>query len=107
IAGKYVVGWAKRGPSGLVGTNRPCSVATVNALLEDFKGFSGGPASEKTREAAEALYRSRQKALFTFKDWKALDRIEVETGKKLGKVREKFTSVAEMAAALVSEKAAA
>ena len=107
MAGKYVVGWAKRGPSGLVGTNRPCSVATVNALLEDFKGFSGEPVSEKTREAAEALYRSRQKALFTFKDWKALDRIELETGKKLGKVREKFTSVAEMAAALTSEKAAA
>lgn len=107
VPGKYVVGWAKRGPSGLVGTNRPCSVATVGLLLEDFKAFGAGPAPEKTREAAEELYRSRQRALFTFKDWKALDRIEVETGRKLGKIREKFTSVADMVSALRSEKTAA
>ncbi len=105
LAGEYVVGWAKRGPTGLIGTNRPDSVATVKAMLEDatagrFLSGSGDP----DPEALPALLKGRGARFVTFADWKLLDRLEVERGARGGKIREKFTRVAEMLAA-VSEDA--
>lgn len=98
--GEYVVGWAKRGPSGLIGTNRADSAATVAALLEDFrdKPLPADPA--RTPEAAERLLRERRPDLVTFSDWKRLDGLELSRGKAKGKARDKFTRVSEMLAAL-------
>lgn len=100
LPGLYVVGWAKRGPSGLIGTNRACSAETAAKVLEDFRGKTLAEAPERTQAAAEAFVRSKQKDVVTFADWKRLDAVEVERGKAAGKIREKFSSVMDALAAL-------
>lgn len=93
---QYVVGWAKRGPSGLIGTNRGDSIATVNHLLADF-------AEVETPERADnipALLAERKVRFTTFADWKKIDAAELARGQAAGKVREKFSKVADMLAVL-------
>jgi ferredoxin/flavodoxin---NADP+ reductase len=99
-AGEYVVGWAKRGPSGLIGTNRADSVATVKAMLEDAAAAKLIPGAKADLEATPALLRERGARFVSFSDWKTLDRLELERGKAAGKIREKFTNVADMLSAL-------
>lgn len=102
VPGLYVVGWAKRGPSGLIGTNRACSAETAGKVLEDFRGKALDADPEKTQAAAEAFVRAKKKELVTFADWKRLDATELERGKAAGKIREKFSSVADALGALKS-----
>lgn len=97
--GEYVVGWAKRGPSGLIGTNRADSVLTVQALLEDAAA-GRTLAGAHSREDVLELLKKRGVRVVSFDDWKRLDALELERGSKSGRVRAKFTSVAEMLAAL-------
>jgi ferredoxin--NADP+ reductase len=103
LPGEYVVGWAKRGPSGLIGTNRADSVATVAAMLEDLK--AGRPperAQDVSLDAAPKLFAAKGLKPVLFSDWKKLDALERANGAKSGKIREKFTSVEDMLAALGS-----
>lgn len=100
--GEYVVGWAKRGPSGLIGTNRQDSYATVNLMLEDAMAHSGSWGRAEQEDISQVLAARGIRAV-TFADWKVLDRLEVERGARFGKIREKFTSVEEMLASLTSE----
>ena len=103
--GEYVVGWAKRGPSGLIGTNRADSVATVKAMLEDSAaGKLTGNSVNPDPESLPALLRARGVAFVSFADWKAIDRAELERGKAAGKIREKFTDIPEMLAALEASR---
>jgi ferredoxin--NADP+ reductase len=90
--GEYVVGWAKRGPTGLIGTNKPDSVATVDAIASDFSGKAEPPrtAFKPAPEEMPELLRSRGIRFVTFEDWKRIDAEEVARGKPKGKVREKF-----------------
>jgi len=100
VVGLYASGWIKRGPSGVIGTNKPDSVETANMMIEDaLKGVALNPAKAKAAEA-EALVKSRQPKYFTYADWQKLDQIEVENGKKIGKPRVKFTKVEEMVKAV-------
>ena len=92
LPGQYVVGWAKRGPSGLIGSNRPDSNATVEAFLEDLPSL---PAPSCTDDVDDLL-RSRGVRAVSWQDWKRLDAEELRVGAELGKVREKFTSVPQM-----------
>jgi ferredoxin--NADP+ reductase len=96
----YAAGWIKRGPSGVVGTNKPDAIATVNLMLEDAAQL--GPLSAQGGDAVAELLRSRGVRAVTYADWKRLDQLEVANGKPKGKPREKFTSVEEMLAALGS-----
>lgn len=98
--GEYVVGWAKRGPSGLIGTNRADSVATVQAMLQDAKAGVPDPSVARDAQAVVDLLGSRKLRYVSFQDWKRLDRLETERGAKAGKIREKFTTVPEMLSAL-------
>jgi len=101
VPSEYVVGWAKRGPSGLIGTNRACSIATVGLMLEDLKaGKLAKHAVDASIEATPRLLASKNVKAITFAQWKTLDKLEVENGKKAGKIREKFTRVSEMLDAL-------
>ncbi len=100
LTGQYVVGWAKRGPSGLIGTNRADSAATVKAMLEDLRAGKLKPGCAAAAGDVEILLRGRNARFVTFSDWKTLDRIELERGKAAGKIREKFTRVPEMLDAL-------
>ncbi|MBE7462157.1 MAG: FAD-dependent oxidoreductase [Planctomycetes bacterium] len=102
VPGAYVVGWAKRGPSGLIGTNKLDSAATVSALLDDFPAGAAGlrAATQKQPEAIVTLLRERGVRYVTFEDWLRLDAEELRRGAAVGKLREKFTDIAEMVAFL-------
>jgi ferredoxin--NADP+ reductase len=101
VPGEYVVGWAKRGPSGLIGTNRADSVLTVKAMLEDARAGTLVPGSSRgDAQAMPALLKSRGVRFTSFSDWKTLDKEELARGKAAGKIREKFASVPDMLKAL-------
>jgi len=93
--GHYVVGWAKRGPTGLIGTNGPDANATIEMLVADLVGKelpapAGGP--------IEALLDEKKVHHTSFQDWLGLDASEVSRGQAKGKIREKYASVEEMLA---------
>ncbi|MBI3924002.1 MAG: FAD-dependent oxidoreductase [Armatimonadetes bacterium] len=98
IPGNYAAGWIKRGPSGVIGTNKPCARDTVDALLEDLRAGSLPPPSRALSEL-EPLLRERTRVV-TFQDWKQLDSLEVSRGQALGRPRVKFTRVGDMLEAI-------
>jgi len=98
VPGLYAAGWIKRGPSGVIGTNKPDSHATVALLLEDLPRLS--PCESPDSGALRELLRSRGTRIVTYADWRKIDAAEVARGQKKGKPREKFASIEEMLAVL-------
>ena len=99
--GEYVVGWAKRGPSGLIGTNRADSVLTVQLMLADLKdGKLPARSVDESLESTPALMASKGVKSISMAQWKELDKRELANGAAHGKIREKFTRVEDMLAAL-------
>jgi len=95
IPGVYVAGWIKRGPHGVIGTNKSCAADTVEQLLAD--AAAGALPSTTTRpDEIDALLAERRIDVTTWSDWQAIDRAEVERGKAAGRPREKVVDVAEM-----------
>ena len=92
--GLYVVGWIKRGPSGVIGTNKPDSQLTVQQLLTDIPDLAlcEQPDSNLLQDALKA----RGVRVITFQDWEKIDAVEVTRGEAIGKPREKFTRISEM-----------
>ncbi len=100
LVGQYTAGWIKRGPTGVIGTNKPDAAETADNMLADAReGVLLNPAHATAGEA-EALIRERRPNFVSFADWKRLDEIELNRGKECGRPRVKFTSVDEMLAAL-------
>jgi ferredoxin--NADP+ reductase len=89
--GIYVAGWIKRGPSGVIGTNKPDAAETADVMIEDLRSGTLPVPAAPDPGAIEALLRERQPCLITFEDWKMLDRIESERGKASGRPRIKMT----------------
>lgn len=104
LPGQYVVGWAKRGPTGLIGTNRADSVATVKSMTDDAAQGRLSQAGDTDPQSIVALLTERKIRFITFADWKRLDQLEVERGVKAGKIREKFTRLGDMLAAVSAAK---
>jgi len=100
VTGLYTGGWIKRGPSGVIGTNKPDALETVNCMLEDLAAGRVLQPAQPDAASAEKLIRARQPKVFTFADWLKLDALELANGQKQGRPRLKFTSVDEMWAAL-------
>ena len=96
VKSEYVTGWAKRGPSGVIGTNKPDSVETVNFLLEDIKDKSGEKISDTQELRIQSWLDSKNIPFVPFKQWQILDSHEIELGQSKDKPREKVTSVEEM-----------
>lgn len=96
VVGDYVVGWIKRGPSGIIGTNKPDSVETVTTLLDDMANGKLLTPANPTRTAVEALLEARKPDYVSFEDWLTLDHLEQEHGAAVGRPRVKFTRVDEM-----------
>ena len=92
VPGVYVCGWIKRGPSGVIGTNKPDALETVKAALEDLGGGRHLRPSRPAIGALEPRLRERVAHLVTYEDWIKLDALEVARGKPLGRPRVKFTS---------------
>ena len=96
IVGEYTAGWIKRGPTGVIGTNKPDAAETVQAMLEDLaEGRTLAPA-EPTAAAAERFVRERQPLCVSYADWLRINEIEVARGRAVGRPRVKFTRVEEM-----------
>jgi ferredoxin--NADP+ reductase len=106
LAGEYVVGWIKRGPSGVIGTNKRDAQETVDAMLADL-ALGGEPEtapesgsthqpSTPDGDAVEALLRARQPELVTYEGWEAIDRHERALGEPAGRPRVKLTRIEEL-----------
>jgi ferredoxin--NADP+ reductase len=100
VPGLYVAGWIKRGPSGVIGTNKPDAVETVTAMIEDVASGAVGEPLQPEAGAAEAFVRARQPDAVSYADWRALDALELANGKSCGRPRLKYTTVEGMLAAL-------
>lgn len=94
--GEYCTGWIKRGPTGVIGTNKPDSVETVARMTEDLSSGSILNSSSSDAAGVEKLVRERKPDYFSYADWQRLDQIEVEKGKAVGRPRVKLTSLEEM-----------
>jgi ferredoxin--NADP+ reductase len=98
VPGTYVAGWIKRGPSGVIGTNRYCSRETVWALVEDFAaGRLRTPT--RSREDLEDLLDNRRPERLGSSGWKSIDAAERRAGRVDGRPRIKFVEIAEMLSA--------
>lgn len=92
----YVAGWIKRGPSGVIGTNKPDSVATVEAMLADVEQLQSLNGVRVDPDAVPALLAQKNIKAVTFDNWKRIDTVEITAGKKIGKPREKLTTIPEL-----------
>lgn len=100
LFGNYVVGWIKRGPSGIIGTNKPDAVESANCFLEDLARGDALQPRDTRAESVLALVQSRKPSFISFDEWKILDEIELQRGADSGRSRVKFTTVEEMLEAL-------
>jgi len=96
VGGEYVVGWAKRGPSGIIGTNKPDSAATVAAMIADLPELSGIADEKRDPRLIVALLQQRKPDYITYADWKTLDAYEIKRGAEQGRPRIKVTRVPDM-----------
>lgn len=101
VPGLYAAGWIKRGATGIIGTNKHDSTATVKALVADIPALC--PCAEPDGQAVRDLLASRGVQVVSFEDWKRIDAAEIERGKIRGKPREKFVQVEDMLATLSSD----
>lgn len=98
--GEYTAGWIKRGPTGVIGTNKPDAAETVACMMEDLAASRTLTPAEPDPEAVERLVRDRQPQCLSYADWLRLDEQERARGAASGRPRVKFTRVEEMLAAL-------
>jgi ferredoxin/flavodoxin---NADP+ reductase len=96
--GEYAVGWIKRGPSGVIGTNKKCASDTVAQLLDDLHASRLPEPAAPGGDAVEAWLRARVPGLVTWSGWQAIDEHEQGLGAPHGRPRVKLVRVPEMLA---------
>jgi ferredoxin--NADP+ reductase len=97
VPGQYAVGWIKRGPSGVIGTNKKDAQETVDNLVEDARaGRVPTPDLADDPSAIVELLADRAPDSVTYAGWEAIDRAERERGEPLGRPRIKFVRIDEM-----------
>ncbi|GAB17104.1 putative ferredoxin--NADP(+) reductase [Gordonia effusa NBRC 100432] len=95
LPGQYVIGWAKRGPSGGIGTNKLDAITTVEDFLDD--AVAGRLRSPLTQpKAFAALLKMRRARVIGYRGMRSIDRAERARGASQGRPRVKFTRVADM-----------
>jgi len=95
--GVYCAGWIKRGPSGVIGTNKKDATETIDLLLEDAregKLHRGDPSA--TAETVDELLASRGVDHVTYAGWEAIDAEERGRGEPLGRPRVKLVTWSEL-----------
>lgn len=95
LPGIYCVGWARRGPSGTIGTNRPDGYGVVDKIEEDMASGALGRADKRGRAGFDELASARGLDIVTFRDWKKIEEAE-EAAARAGAPREKFVDIAAM-----------
>lgn len=86
----YCVGWARRGPTGTIGTNKPDGIGIAAKILEETS-----PAGKKGREGLNRIVAERGLKIVTFAEWKKIDAAEIAAAEN-GAPRVKFSAVEEM-----------
>lgn len=94
LPGLYAVGWARRGPTGTIGTNRPDGFAIADKIAADIGDGSG----KQGRAGLDALLAGRGVEVVTFRDWQKIEAAEKAAARE-GSPREKFTSIDALLAA--------
>jgi ferredoxin--NADP+ reductase len=109
VPGLYVVGWIKRGPSGVIGTNKKDAQDTVDNLLADLDAdrVPEPPLAADAGSIEELLAERRPETVVSFPDWEAIDAAEKAKGEPLGRPRVKFCRIDDMLAASRSAQAVA
>lgn len=101
LPGVYVAGWIKRGPTGVIGTNKYCSAETVRMLIDDFSaGRLDAPAD---REGLDRLIAERAPDAVDFQGWQRIDKTERAAGRAAGRTRTKLITIESMLAAARAE----
>lgn len=100
IPGAYVVGWAKRGPTGVIGTNKKDAEETVELMLEDVPHIRRAGVDSQPDKKLEELLEGCGCEHVTFDEWKQIDALEIERGKPHNRPRVKFIDVDEMRSAM-------
>jgi ferredoxin--NADP+ reductase len=99
LPGEYAVGWIKRGPSGVIGTNKKDAAETVAHVVADHEaGALNQPALDGDRQEIEAWLAARVAGLVTWAGWTAIDSHEQQAGQRHGRPRIKVVRVPEMIA---------
>ena len=94
--GEYAVGWIKRGPTGVIGTNKKDAQETVDAILEDLAAGRLPEPPAPDPEELLATLRARQPELVTYAGWSEIDRHERSRGETAGRPRVKLTRIEEL-----------
>src|SRR5215211_7917214 len=94
--GEYVVGWIKRGPTGIIGTNKRDAQETVDQLIEDLAEGRLLEPSDPDRDSLEQLLDERKPEHVTYEGWEAIDRAERDAGEPQGRPRVKLTRFGEL-----------
>jgi ferredoxin--NADP+ reductase len=97
--GAYVAGWIKRGPTGIIGTNKKCARDTVRSLLADAAAGRLPTGGTLDRDTVGVAIHSRQPKTVCYQAWEAIDRHERRAGAAAGRPRVKLAKVPELLAA--------
>ncbi len=98
--GHYTAGWIKRGPSGVIGTNKKDALETVQHLFTDVESQTLLSPEKPDPVVIETLLAERNVRYVSFEDWQAINQAEVGRGEPHGRPRVKFVRVEEMLASL-------
>ena len=96
LTGEYVVGWIKRGPTGIIGTNKRDAQETIELLLEDVDAGRLLEPADPDRDSLDALLAERAPDHVTYAGWEAIDRAEKAAGEPHGRPRVKLCSFEEL-----------
>ncbi len=92
VTGVYCTGWIKRGPNGVIGTNKKDGAETANALLADLAAGRLNEPPSPTLEAAEALVADHRPEAIEYAHWESIDAHERDRGEPHGRPRIKLCS---------------
>ena len=96
LRGEYAVGWIKRGPSGVIGTNKKDAADTVSRMLEDAGAGALNRPAQADGEGIEPWLRERAPDHVTWEGWRAIDEHELAAGEPHGRPRVKLVRIADM-----------
>jgi len=96
LLNQYVVGWARSGPTGLIGSHKSASAEVAAHMLADLAADPAPARALPDRQAIGQLLQERNCSYVSFDDWRLLDAIEVERGGRRDAPRVKVTAVDEM-----------
>jgi ferredoxin--NADP+ reductase len=96
VPGLYCAGWIKRGPTGIIGTNKKDATETVQSLLDDARSGRIAHDESRTAEAVDALLDRRGVRRVVYAGWQAIDASERGRGEALGRPRVKLVTWPEL-----------